>query len=128
MVGITYSFNRKEKAHAGMRNWIWTGKYEDLKGKTIILSFDVKSEDWASVKESETAYGLNGIAVQVELGTGEPYSENSGTVGAYWFGRVGNAARFQHTQAIDGEWLRVVSVPIEVNDSMFTNDARPIWT
>lgn len=92
--------------------------YEDYKGKTIVLSFDIKSDDWSMVEEG-TNTGFSGVAVQIGLSSG---SSN----GAYKLIRLNDGKFFYNTNPENGKWIHMFTKPILLEDSLFSNDAQEI--
>jgi hypothetical protein len=99
--------------------WIGDGMLASLDGKTLTISFDIKSDDWESVIEAGTYVGLDGVAVQIINTDSVPFG-TAMKQRKYLFIRLNNTNYVKQAEAINGEWTRVILKPLEFNKDMFT--------
>lgn len=115
--------------NSGLSYWIGSGYYSDYVGKPLMLSFDIKSDDWNAVDDVNGATGLMATAIQIELNSLPPYSDTVSSVahmGAYKFARLGDTVFFNKCEAINGKWLHITTKPFMVNNSLFNTDVSKI--
>lgn len=109
-------------AYTGIKNWIGSGYYEDIKGKIVTISFEIKSDDWSAVNEGEGInVGLNGVAIHILQTNAIPYEATSANQGKYFFSRL-SSKYIKESNAIDGEWTRVITNPLIIDDSLWTHN------
>ena len=107
------------------RTWIGTGYLADYYNKTITVSFEIMSPDWSAINEGSSYTGLKGLVIQLETAKGTPYSIIEET-GRYFFSRLGNSNFKIDSALVDGQWVKVTSIPFKIDDSFWTYDTAKV--
>lgn len=117
------SFDTGTVRHVGMKTFLGAGYYADYAGKTLSVSFDVMSEDWEKVADGNYT-GLNSVACQIGVTTGTPESGSFGSMGGYYYARLGNPAVVIGADAPveNGRWRRIVLKPFALSDAVWTSN------
>ena len=101
-------------------NWLGTGVYEDIKGKPVTISFEIKSDDWSAVNEGEGVnQGLAGVGIQ-PFRAAKPPGSSSFLIERYRLIRLSNASYIRESSVVDGKWTRVVTKAITIDESFWS--------
>lgn len=105
----------------GVSQWIGDGTLTALDGKSVTISFDIRSDDWDAVNEGEgTNARLGGVAVQIinteSVPFGTKYNQRK-----YLFIRLTNSQYVKSASAVNGKWTRVVLKPLKISRELFVS-------
>lgn len=108
-------------SNAAIRQWIADGYKSTIENDTIVISFDIMSEDWDSIIESNSYKGLNGLNMTVYQTEHSPFSSSSITIGSskQAFLRLGSFIA-NEDKPVNGKWFRYTSIPITINDELWS--------
>ena len=99
--------------------WLGTGLRSDYEGKTGVVSFDVKSDNWSEVNN-----GVSGLAFQLfECSKKPTFGYKYPLIEYKKFFTYVNNKYFDFPKNINnGEWIRIVSKPIIINETLIAGD------
>ena len=102
-----------ELAYARAEGTLTVGREDLLSGDEYVLSFEVMSPDWSAVSEPSMKYtGLDAVAI-IFATMDEPHSKKTQACQVYRLGRASSSIWREVPDAVDGQWLKYVSVPIK---------------